>query len=1150
MKQLFKQSKKFLVSVFVLAIVITLNLGLMLTSKTENVYADQFYVEDSISISNKTFTNYDSSNGYPYKPSSFTFSADNVNAKHGVINISESTFKSNYEKYDLGQNDNPLKVDDDDDNYILMINSRDAFESCGYTSGEFTFGKNGHYYVSVYVNTDDVDGATSLYLMNNDEVLSSITNINTRGEWKNYYFFVSTNEYEDLTLNLGLWLGSREGNKSNACVFFDKISAGEISKSTIKNSIGNGIDGKDTFYNSSKNMCYKNLADENVLNFVEVSDASFKISDDENEGLESTEYYFNNELIDEILYSTLYINNETASYVKFETRDAYLFESNKVYKVSMKVKANLSSGNAYMQLVEDVDDDAKTSDKITISTTTNKFLDGYVEYSFVVNSDAKYDRNFKLVVGLGSQDSTAQGEVYFADMKISSVPYSEYSDADSNQKKYDLSADYDKSKTIENFAFDSSEATEISMSGEVKVTTPNHWTITKSSTTYEQVGGVFNIKDYHKLNKSNLSNMYNPGFIATINTETNNVLMLHNEMQDYLYATSDTFTLSKSTNYVLSVWVNARANTSGANIGLYYDDVIVAKIDNINTNGDWKEYKLCVKTGYDDIQVSLRLGLGTDTIGDNGYAFFDNCMITEGEYVAGIENQYDLTNIFEYSNNDGTPTYFDMTLGDSASIVTNKIVNLNEDIDYDFGALDREGIKAYAGENQKVMYINATTGDVYCKLDSKLKYSLKSGSYYKICVDVYTGGLTNTKSGAGVSLTGIVDSEFKNISTDREWRTYTFLISPDSDVTTQISLLLGNEDESVGGLVVFAGLTFEEIASKDDYTLLINTADEYTKTVGEVEKDEEENEEETEKSEINWVLLTSTFTAIAVIIAVIGVAFKKLVKPGKKHAKNKRVEYDRETTVIQQKYRKLAYLKRDKDIRALEKKAVALKEDRASKEEKYKELLKKIREVKLHNRDGKLNGEIANLNKELNHASRSVSSAGVSLNRIDSEIAFMKTEGYLQNLEKKLRRQDEVAKKNGSSIEEILKNDDIDVSLAEDNGLDDAIKKADELIESKKEEARLEQERLEQERLEQERLEKEQLEKVRLEQEKLVQEQTESNSETVEESQSVQENSELADENQEQTSEQSVPINETENSNPAGENKNSEQSSLDEGDNA
>lgn len=167
MNLLFRRSKKFIVSILVFALLLGANLGLCVSvanSFKNGVDAVGFENQNSITVSNGTFKNYSDSTQYPYTPSNFTFSETSSNVLHGIININKTTFNSNCEeKYGLEKDDYPAK-DNLSDNFCLMLNSRKACDNVGYTSSEFTFSKNGSYYVSVEVFTDDVDSSASLYL--------------------------------------------------------------------------------------------------------------------------------------------------------------------------------------------------------------------------------------------------------------------------------------------------------------------------------------------------------------------------------------------------------------------------------------------------------------------------------------------------------------------------------------------------------------------------------------------------------------------------------------------------------------------------------------------------------------------------------------------------------------------------------------------------------------------------------------------------------------------------------------------------------------------------------------------------------------------------------------------------------------------------
>lgn len=1051
MNLLFKRSKKIIVAVLMFVMLIAANLTLIgeWHNTIKSVYAAQFVTEKAVSISNSNFTSFNSTNGYPYAANNFSFSSQfsTTNVKSGIVNLSEPVYKNNYEKYDLGKDDNPGLIKSNNDNYVLMINSKDGLNSCGYTSSNFEFTKNGTYYVSVFVNTSNVASASTLYLFNNDEVVAQISNINTNNVWEQFYFFVTTSDYESLKLSLGLWQGSKI-SPANSVVFFDSISAGQISNYEMRKIINDStVDGKTKFTNSTGNFYYVDCSNENVIEQLDMSSTPFVVSEtgNSNNGNPNyTIYSYTSMSIDGKIQSVFKVQNKLENNTCFETK-SFKLNVNKVYKFSLKVKAtseDLTSGSAYMKLVEVVDDgseeSAKNSDNLTISATSNVFEDNFVEYSIIVNSDPTKVRNYKLQIGLGtSETSKAVGTAYFKDLKIASVPYSEFSgESSSTRKILDLSSDYKTSKTIANYTFDISKAVEISKENEIALNEPSDWTINKKDDT--QKAGVFNVKYFDLLNKDGLTNIANPGFISSINSTTNNVLMLHNETTGVITATSTKFSLTAKSYYKISVWVNTQVSgndQSGASLIIQKNessDFVLSRIDNIKTVGLWKEYALYIKTGFENTDVNLVLSLGNETNSSNGYAFFDNCKATTitAEEFAKLEKDElnvidDLTNPLAKKDKNGKPLYFDGKSEKSLQSTVGKIIDLNGDeLDTVLVGSDCESARNLICDNSNVLAIHSTTEDDYYHFDTKLNYSLSSGKYYKISIDVYTAYLRtseeNAKFGASLKLSNIEESEFINVVSDKLWSTYTFFICPDSDVVTQLSLALGNSEVAAKGTVLFGNIVFEEIEDKAIYEDLIKDTKENVKVVGTVTKSDEETTPEKDKKEINWMLVTSTFTAVAVIIAVLGVAFKKMFKPSKKRVKKSKVEYDRNDSVLRQKYRRYAYLKRDKELREIEKKLISLNKEKEEKEEIYKQYLTKVREVKLNNRDGSHDKELANLNKELNKASKNVSKTGVLINKYNEQIRFMKTEAYIVDLEKQLMRQDEFAKSKGLSFDEIM----------------------------------------------------------------------------------------------------------------------------------
>lgn len=1110
MNSLIKHSKKIIIAVLLFALVITANFGLL--NATINVYATEvhgftgFTGQETVTIKNSDFSsNSSTADGYPYTPKNWTYNStkNSDSVKHGLVNLNPTTYKNNYEKYGLGEKENPGLIGASDDNYALMINSRKNTSSSGYLSESFTLSKNGIYHVSVNLYTDDVEGAASLYLFNGDEVFASITDINAGGDWSSsaYHFLIATKDYEDLELTLGLWQGSKN-TTANACVMFDEISAGKISATTLNSLIKDtGLDGVNA--TNYQNVCFVALESNNMLDSdsVKINASNVSMITGESSNIGNSEYstYFFDSLSSKIV-----IENKKENNIAFETSE-YELMPNKVYKFSVLAKTeNVTSGSAFFKAVEVAESDAKNA-SVTFSTTTNKFNDDYTEYSIVIVSDPLKTRTIKLQFGLGTSDTQAKGKVTFEGVVVRSVPYTEFSDTDSNTKTINFCDSYDLDdidNLVSNFAFYNSEATEVSGDNEVAINSPSDWVVSKSNSGYTQKAGVFNVKDFNYVIKDDLTNFINPGFITSINNESNNVLMLYNAMQDYLTCTSESFDLSQESYYKVSVWVNTQADGSGASITISKkdnSDFVFGSLDNINTNGEWVEYEFYVKTGYEDLEANIVLSLGDSENKARGYAYFDNCFVTTSDETAYLnaQNKFDLSNPLEYSENN-KPTYFKGTSNTESNKTVSYLLNTEDLSSVLMSAEATKAKNTLKGENKNVLAIHSTSTDDYYTLTSKLNYYLKSGSYYKISVDVYTAYLKtdveNGVAGASVKLTNLENGEFVGISTSQDsWSTYTFYVNPDENVTTELVLGLGSSETICHGTALFGNIVVDTVADEETYMELTKSVDDSTKVLGTVVTDEDDNESSDDKNnEINYELIIYTLTAVAVIIAVLGVGFKKIIKPGKKRVKKTTPDYDRDSSMARQKYRKLAYIKRDKDIRKLEKELELLHADRAEKEEKYKQLLSKVREVKLANRDGKLNSELALLNKNLTKSSHNVAKIGITVNKINNEIALMKTEGYLQGLERQLMKQDEYAKSKGLSLEQMILSEDDNVTIDTDSSLDDAITKADKIIEDKKEEERLEAERAEHAKLEAEKLEQERLAQLKAEEEQKLQAEAES----------------------------------------------------------
>ena len=167
MKLFIKLRNKFFTVMASLALLLLSSFGLFNLCAPQSVEASMinFDNENTVSISNGSFTEFSSQSSFPYKLSSFTTSGNSTpGMKTGAISVSEDTYKRNYDKnYGLKEYDNPGDRSTKED-YILMINSGEYSSNYTYTSSEFTFAKNGYYYVTVSAKVLDNGSVASVYL--------------------------------------------------------------------------------------------------------------------------------------------------------------------------------------------------------------------------------------------------------------------------------------------------------------------------------------------------------------------------------------------------------------------------------------------------------------------------------------------------------------------------------------------------------------------------------------------------------------------------------------------------------------------------------------------------------------------------------------------------------------------------------------------------------------------------------------------------------------------------------------------------------------------------------------------------------------------------------------------------------------------------
>ena len=992
--------------ILAIALFVLANFGLISILAPEMIsYGANGGSPNEITIENSNFSS-DTSNTYPFSPTGWVASSDEDTSSvdAGVINLEADDYKDIYSK-------NP----NSDDNYVLMINSQNVGSDFSYTTKKAVdLGKSSNYEFTVDVYTDNDNGIVNLYLMQEDTVFASLINVSSQNGWSTFHFFVSTNDVDDLSLNLKL-------NAKNAGVaLFDNVSCHELNDSELETRMRNLTSSQYQYIDESNKYQVTTIDLSQNGMFANFSSGDGLIAD----GLEINDTSFDGSTNSAF---KVQISNNTPSYAKYETADDFItIEQNKIYKISLMVKTTNLSGNANLQLVEtNLEDDAEGNDTEVISITSNTtstLYNNYQVYSFYIFGYVNKDATFKLVVGLGDADdeTMTSGELYLTTAKISNVTYTIFNDVStgSTEEKLNLNelSTSDTSIYLTNGQFYQFETTDIE---NPYPATPSSWSVTAGEG--EQKYGVVNTSnDEWTLFSSNnqLSNLSNPNS----NNENNNVLMMYNASRDTLsYTSTSAGTLSAKTYHRFSI--DVQTQNSPVTISLITTnnstEVTLSSIT-VNTNYNWQTVELYLYTGFSELEVSLKITLDSDAW---AYCYVDNATFDYyGEPTGDVFNSLvntntrvvtDLTDLLSTNSTSNWANANFVTTSNEGNIkygITNlNNANLRQEViqdenDYiNFISLDSKNKNVYGIRTYEDTNFTATT---------LLGYKLTGGNYYRLTVSVFTKNLQilneenmpeadengNIHFGAGLLLTGF-DNSFTNIVSDGRWTTYTFYINPTDETTTYLQF----SSALVTGDVFFGGITFEDegidtlfdSVIEDGRTLKLQTTTETT------DDKEEETTDDENNGGVNWLyILPSLVFALAIIIAVVGILVRKV--KWKKPTKKSKTEYDRNRTVSKQIYERKATTIREEKLSELNKELKTLTDERTQYEENYKRDINKLRDMKIKRAS---QSEINKLNKEMKKDQKLASNLGLTISKIESEIEYVKSDVYYKTLIKKLERE-------------------------------------------------------------------------------------------------------------------------------------------------
>ncbi len=930
-----------------------------------------------------------------FNPSSFTsyddvkeisLSNEETNAvKGGVINLGKTDSKY----YSSFQNAKTSRPDD----YVLMIQSLNSSRTIGFRSNNsIKLDKNSNYLFSVDVYTNSNDQIANVYLLNEDgSVYLSLENkVASNQTWTTEYLLVSTDDIHTLNLKVGVYL------EGKGTVLFDNITCQKISDNSASRYTNAVVNNRHLVNSFSANGSILEDKNKNELSFktiyTGVDDFTSTLPSQINNGRYS---------------NSVLITSSKPTYFKEETEnELFVANKNSIYKVVISAKTNIS-GQVDLSLIKDkVNNEEVDSEISTFSITKNPTADitnDFVDYTFYILTSSKDDVTYKFGVSFGTTNKLTTGDLYISNIDITKVDYASFNDASEGDtiKKINLRENEiveDDDTYLDNGNFNNLRLTD-NINSSFYYTKPSvavDWTIDAKE---NQFYGIINTSDDY-FDALDLTGKINPYKLQTTSdTKNNNVLMMQNKNpQEKMSYKSNAKTLKSNSYYKFSLDIQAQYSNATLSLVTTKDgkDITLVEKEIVSNPENWSNEQLFIRTGYTDIDVSLKITLDKSSC---SYVYIDEakCETTTDFVFNGSLVKIDLNNIFKGEDN---AQFANSLFFNNDNELVNMLI-FNTDNKGDIA--NSENFNTI-GLDKDVLAI-ISNSDVNFTTSSKFGFRFESSKYYKISLKAYTQNLNSditsdtTKYGAGIKLTGFDDS-FKNINTDEQWEEYTFYIHPTSATTSFLELSLGGDNDCSGSLFV-ADFNIDDTIEESQFNKINNTNN--ILKISDTEDNDTDTENDTQTNNSAWLAnfwyyAPSLIFALAIVIAIVGALLRK-VKFKKPTLKKTKVEtkYDRSNISKQLASRKATTV-RENEIIELTKELENLQQERVEFENKYKQDLNELRKLKL--RRGNID-EIMKLEKEMKKNQKLSSTIGVNINKISSQLEYTKTENYLNSLIKK-----------------------------------------------------------------------------------------------------------------------------------------------------
>lgn len=1009
-----------------------------LSSKVEKVSAATSDVVE-VSISNKDFDS-SSSSSLQSSPSGWNKIGQSENMKMGIISVDETDFSNNKNTYGLEIGQNPGRGGTvASDKHILMINAQKNYSIAGFESSSSTSLDANSFYV-VAINTKTTASSfASLYidgLVDEYDATNSFSEVNFQ-QWTKNYFFIRTGATKK-DVKIQMYLGSKN-TPSTSVVFFDNIEFFKTSESSYENLLNQQVDANSTRPLATKTYREINLVDDYVDITSKISNANFNnpsvsvlspISDTAAKFVDvrDNSKYSNLSSNNSFAFS---IKNEQKSYSCYELKDIVI-PAYGVYAISVdaKIIESISSSNATLKIVEsdEIKDDYPSyepkSAELTISSSTNAVKNDFNTYTFFIQGNGLKETKFSLQVSIGTKDSKATGEIALDDLKFFSMTSKDFDGASGSfQKALELnlssasplvSNGHFNNYTVETpVRFDAGNPVFSFPYGVKSWTNEVDPNVSKDDVAF----GIINTKSsFYNATEIGTANPQNPDFNIVdpdsheTNANSNNILMFKNLASTYQSASLSSLSLDSSSVYELTFDCKTELNAGALSFSVISDSKTISKFSQINTNGDWKKYKIAIRTNVASSSIGVKFDFGTKEQNAIGFGFVDNVRLvkktmTDEQFLA-LENQTN-TKIVDFKNGNwkivsDTQNTFGVweLLTSSSSLCDGAFAGVISAKENAFGVVGKNE------DNNMLIVSNTEKGT--SSITTKNDFHFTKDKFYKISLNILTQRIETLTSEDGEELTygaslklSEFDTTLKNIVTNGEFKTYTFLLKATEDSDQGLTLRVSSPTSQTLGTAIVDNLVVTELdqAEYDEAVALKESKNQTNVAVVETQSttDSDDNTDDSQDSntlsnkEI-WLLVPSIIFGVAVIGAILAFTLRHIKI--KKFEKATQATYNRKSSLEREKAKIEAKKNIDKQIAEQVELQKIVENELSSLEENYQKDLQEFR--------SRGNSKSNKMEKEFKAYMNEKSKLDATLNSIKEKIKQLENPELLVLEEKKI----------------------------------------------------------------------------------------------------------------------------------------------------